>query len=172
MAEQTAAFSGYRPQKLPEFCTTGVQIELSQLLKNQIHKSYSKGYRVFLNGMMSGWDIIAAEAVLSLRDSYADLYCVSIAPFQKSYFANANWTQEWKSRALQVYYQSDHAFFLSEHYRSGTYYTRNRYLVEHASLLIAYYDGQPGGTRYTCEYAAKMGLNIVNIATAYCGCLR
>lgn len=121
---------------------------------------------------MSGLDIIAAEAVLSLRNHHAGLCCVSVAPFKKQYFLNDNWTPEWKSRALKVYCQSDLAFYLSEQYQRGIYHTRNRYLVDHASLLIAYYDGKPGGTKYTCDYAAKKGLHIVNLAIRYRGALQ
>ena len=169
MPQHTVAFSGYRPQKLPHGCTDKVQAELSLLLKEEIHRLYMNGHRVFLNGMMSGWDILAAEAVLSLQADHTNLYCVSIAPFRKDYFANNNWNAEWKARALQVYQQSDLAFFLSEHYTSGTYYTRNRYLVEHASLMLVFFDGKRGGTQHTCDYAAKRGLPIVNVAIKYRG---
>ena len=169
MPQHTVAFSGYRPQKLPHGCTDEVQTELSLLLKEEIHRLYMNGYRVFLNGMMSGWDILAAEAVLSLQADHTNLYCVSIAPFKKDYFANNNWNAEWKARARQVCQQSDLGISLSENYTSGTYYARDRYLVDHASLLIAYYDGKPGGTQYTCDYAAKKGLSIVNLAIKYRG---
>lgn len=169
MREQTAAFSGYRPQKLPQGCTVEVQSELFLLLQEEIHRSYLNGYRVFIHGMMSGWDILAAEAVLSLRDDHEGLHCVSVAPFKRGYFANNNWNPEWKARALQVYRQSDLAFSLSEHYANGTYYARDRYLVDHASLIIVFFDGKPGGTQYTCDYAAKGGLQIVNVAIKYRG---
>ena len=138
------------------------------MLKRTITDSYAKGYRIFIHGMMAGWDVLAAEAVLELRSDLAGLCCISVAPFMRKYFANSNWTPEWKARALQVYKQSDYAFALSEKYQSGTYHTRNEYLVDHASLLIAYYDGKPGGTQYTCSYAKNKGLNIINIATEYC----
>lgn len=40
---------------------------------------------------------------------------------------------------------------------------RDRYMVDHASLLIAAFDGSPGGTRYTLEYAMRQGLQIVDL---------
>ena len=40
---------------------------------------------------------------------------------------------------------------------------RNRYMVNHAALLIAVYDGCGGGTRHTMEYAMRRGLDIVDI---------
>lgn len=104
---QTVGFTGYRPPKLPDSCSEAVQAHLSLLLIDAIKDSYAKGYRVYLNGMMSGWDVLAAEAVLTVRPGLADIRCVSVAPFKKSYFANSNWTPDWKARALNVYRQSD-----------------------------------------------------------------
>jgi uncharacterized phage-like protein YoqJ len=40
---------------------------------------------------------------------------------------------------------------------------RNRYMVDHASLLIAVFDGQSGGTQNTIQYAMERGLEIVDI---------
>ena len=40
---------------------------------------------------------------------------------------------------------------------------RDRYLVDHASLLIAVFSGSPGGTRYTMQYAMGRGLAIVDL---------
>ena len=40
---------------------------------------------------------------------------------------------------------------------------RDRYMVDHAALLIAAFDGSPGGTRYTVEYAMRRGLEIVDL---------
>ena len=36
-------------------------------------------------------------------------------------------------------------------------FQRNRYLVDNADLVLAAYDGQPGGTAMTCGYAEEMG---------------
>lgn len=166
---QTVAFTGYRPPKLPGSCSDVVQAHLSLLLIDAIKDSYAKGYRIYLNGLMSGWDVLAAEAVLTVRSRLADIRCVSVAPFKKSYFANSNWTPDWKARALNVYRQSDLALCLSEQYQRGTYYTRDRFLIDRATCVIAFYDGKPGGTRYTLDYAAKKGLEIINIAACRSG---
>ena len=40
---------------------------------------------------------------------------------------------------------------------------RDRYMVDHASLLIAVFDGSPGGTQYTVQYAMGRGLDIVDL---------
>ena len=53
---------------------------------------------------------------------------------------------------------------VQDHYSPDCMLRRNRYMVDHASLLIAVYDGQSGGTRRTIEYAMRRGLGIVDIA--------
>ena len=40
---------------------------------------------------------------------------------------------------------------------------RDRYMVDHASLLIAAFDGTPGGTQYTMQYAMSRRLAIVDL---------
>ena len=41
---------------------------------------------------------------------------------------------------------------------------RNRYMVDHAAMVIAVYDGQAGGTRRTVEYALRRGLPVVLVS--------
>ena len=48
-------------------------------------------------------------------------------------------------------------------YTPGCMQRRNRYMVDHASLLIAVNDGARGGTRSTIEYAFKRGVNVLDI---------
>ena len=52
---------------------------------------------------------------------------------------------------------------VSEKYTPGCMQRRNRYMVDHASLLIAAHDGLPGGTRNTIEYALRRGVPVVDI---------
>ena len=44
---------------------------------------------------------------------------------------------------------------VQEKYDPGCMHRRNRYMVDHSSLLLAVHDGSPGGTRYTIEYALR-----------------
>lgn len=38
---------------------------------------------------------------------------------------------------------------------------RNRYMVEHADVLVTVFDGSPGGTAATVRYAEARGIRIV-----------
>ena len=46
---------------------------------------------------------------------------------------------------------------------SGCMQRRNRYMVYHSALIIAVYDGLPGGTRQTLEYAIRQKVDFVDI---------
>ena len=53
---------------------------------------------------------------------------------------------------------------LSETYFDGCFLRRNDYMLERASHIIAYYNGEPkGGTFYTCRRAKRMNLEITNL---------
>ena len=52
---------------------------------------------------------------------------------------------------------------MQQSYTPGCMQRRNRYMVDHASLLIAVNDGARGGTRSTIEYAFKRGVNVLDI---------
>ncbi len=51
----------------------------------------------------------------------------------------------------------------SHEYFRGCLQKRNRRMVELATHMIAVYDGLPGGTQSTIEYARKKGLDITII---------
>ncbi len=48
-------------------------------------------------------------------------------------------------------------------YHQGCYYERNRYMVDHSSRMMCYYDGDKGGTEYTVKYAEQNNLQITNL---------
>ena len=52
---------------------------------------------------------------------------------------------------------------VQHHYDRGCMQRRNRYMVDRSGLLIAVYDGQPGGTMQTIAYAMKRQLRTVII---------
>ena len=51
-------------------------------------------------------------------------------------------------------------------YHRGCYAVRNDFLVYNARVLVAWYDGSPGGTRYTVRRALGRGLEVVNLCPA------
>ncbi|WP_418678958.1 SLOG family protein [Alistipes finegoldii] len=166
----TVAFTGHR--------TYGGQAAAA--LRATVGELYARGFRTFLCGMAMGFDLAAAEAVLACRDSETGsafspaaapdphfphtpmpgLRLVAVIPFrgQESRFPAAD-----RERFRRVLAAADHSVTLSPSYHAGCYAVRNNYLVEHAALLVAWYDGSPGGTHYTVRRALGRGLEFINL---------
>lgn len=92
-----------------------------------------------------------------------DLRLVAVVPFQgqESRFSTAD-------RAIfhRVLAAADRVVVLAPAYRPGCYAVRNNYLIDHASLLVAWYDGSPGGTHYTVRRALARRLEFINLHRA------
>lgn len=52
---------------------------------------------------------------------------------------------------------------LEERYTDGCMLRRNRYMVEHADILMTVFDGSPGGTAATVRYAKSRGLRLITL---------
>ena len=59
--------------------------------------------------------------------------------------------------------ECDEVSLLQRDYSPGCMQRRNRYMVEHASLLLAVYDGMPGGTMNTILLARRSGCRVITI---------
>ena len=96
----------------------------------------------------------------SLHMPMPGLRLVAVIPFrgQESRFPAAD-----RDRFGRVLAAADHSVTLSPSYHAGCYAVRNNYLVEHAALLVAWYDGSPGGTHYTVRRALGRGLEFINL---------
>ena len=158
----SCAFSGHRPKKLPwgenerdERC-----IALKEKLRHAIQAAYDEGYRHFICGMARGVDIYCCELCLALRDRYQDVTVEAAIP----YAAQAeHWPAEEKLRYRDLLERCDYETVIQEHYDTGCFNRRNRYMVDHASMLIAVNDGQSGGTRQTILYALSQRIPVVDI---------
>lgn len=163
--QHSICFSGPRPFKLPDAGDENAAStkELTRRLEHALVTAIHSGSRFFLNGCMAGFDIMAGEAVLRVKNEYPHIRCISVAPFRRGYFLGSCWNGQWKQRALSLYQSSDAAFTLSETYHQRVYYERDEYLVNHSVGLICYYNGTNGGTKYTMELAARKQLSIWNL---------
>lgn len=130
------------------------------LLCEEIRRAYDEGFRLFLCGMARGFDLAAGECVAALRDELPGLRLKCVVPFRGQ---ERSFSQVDRERFRQLIERADEVIILSESYSAGAYHTRNNYLVDNASAIIAYYNGTKGGTHYTLHRAIKRGLRISNL---------
>ena len=162
----TVCFSGHRPERLPgQGCRDKKASKtIISLLREKIVDAIAHDTNTFINGCMAGWDVLAAEQVVELKEEYPHIQLITIRPFATGYFIRERcWTDEWIKRAWEIERRSDGLFIVSTHYQSGVYFQRNRMMVDHSAALICYWDGSNGGTAYTVRYAAKQHLAICNL---------
>lgn len=155
------SFTGYRPQKLPFFSEDDpLCIELKDRLTGQIKKLIESGASEFFSGMALGVDIWCAEIVLSLKSEYPDIKLTAVIPCRRQ---ESKWNSADQLRYHDVLSKCDKVICISETYTSDCMMKRNRALVELCDLLIAVFDGKPGGTKHTVDYAAKCGKKTIVI---------
>lgn len=141
------AFTGHRS------CTEQARASLRCVL-DELH---AQGFRTFLSGMARGFDLLAAEEVLALASRCEGVRLVAVVPFaaQAERYPGGD-----RARYLRVLAAADECVVLSAEYYRGCYAVRNDFLVDHASVVVAWYDGSPGGTRYTVRRADARGREV------------
>lgn len=125
-------------------------------LYDMLEEAISDGYDTFYCGMARGFDLIALDCLVSLARKYPLklIACIPYVGQERSYDEKM---KEMYHRLLE-WCDEQVVFFPS--YCNGCYHARDRYMVENASLVIAYCTRDKGGTAYTLRYAKKLGKEI------------
>ena len=163
MEHQTCAFTGHRAEKIPSIGgerATAIPMFYCAL-EATILRAVAEGYTVFRSGGAMGMDLLGAEIVLRLNAEYPQLQIHFILPCE----TQANyWPEHWRERYFHALAGADEVTYIQARYTRDCMFRRNRFLVDGAQLVIAYYDGRPtGGTAYTVRYARKKGVPVWNI---------
>ena len=153
--EETMAFTGHR------LIEPGRVEEIKTQLRIKIKALYAKGIRIYLSGMALGFDMLAAEVVLSLKAELPSLKLVAIIPFRNQ--CN-RWSYMSRARYCDMLVAADDAIVLSDGFYKGCCLKRNDFMIDHSCGLIAFYDGgYKGGTFYTCKKARAKEKEIINL---------
>ena len=162
---KSAAFTGYRPKKLPfgnDFNHPDA-LRLRANLRTEYERLIRRGFRQFLTGGALGCDLMAAEVILELKEEYGKKARIMHVLCMPCYDYTAKWSDQDKER-LEKIKQNSVFFYVSDSpYYKGCMQKRNRYMVDTSRVLLAVYDGQSGGTRNTVEYARSRNRKLVII---------
>lgn len=149
----TCAFTGHRPERL-----SMPEAEVVSWLDGRIKDAIDDGYTDFITGMQRGVDIWAAEAVLRYRDSNPNLTLVAASAFEGM---EEGWSGDWKRRYERIIGAADEVYYIGNCPGRRAFFERNEWMIDNASRLIAVYNGVPGGTQKTIEYAEGLGREVV-----------
>ncbi len=160
----TCCFTGYRPSKFPFTLDKANKdyINFENSLYREIFSAYSCGVKTFVSGMAMGFDIIAAETVLSLKKAKSDTKLVCAIPFREQ---AKDFPLEWQNRYFDILKSADEIIYVCESYNRGCYFKRNKYMVDNSDIVITWFNGQKGGTANTIDYAMRKGRKVINLNT-------
>ena len=120
----------------------------------------NEGVTHFISGMAIGVDMYAAEIVLGLKASYPGITLESAIPCESQ---AAKWSEALRDRYFDIASKCDKETLIQTHYSPDCMDKRNRYMVDHADVLIAVWDGSPSGTGKTVRYAHQQGKSVTII---------
>ena len=147
----TVAFTGHRT-----YCG-----EANLDLRQTILRLCEEGFTRFLCGMAWGFDLAAGEAVAEAKKHCSEIELVAVVPYDGfgSLFHGDDAEQYGRVMAA-----ADEVVVVSEQGGDAAFRRRNDYLVDNASIVVAWFDGAPrGGTAYTVRRARHSRLPVVNL---------
>ncbi len=159
----TVCFTGHRPQSFvfgfneqhPD-C-----IQIKQDLQEEIQRLIGAGTNHFLCGMAQGVDTWAAEIVLYFKQIYPNIHLTAVIPCPDQ-------PKKWSLKSVERYHKilaaCDHQIMISPFYYRGCMHARNKYMVDHADIVLAIYNNAgSGGTASTILYAKKQNKTVIEL---------
>lgn len=156
MKKDTCCFTGHRNIRKEE--EAGIRAKI----REQALRCMGLGVSVFIVGGAIGFDMLAAEVLLDLREKEGkQLRLISALPFLQ-------WRENWPRAAVvredRILEKSNEILISAAEYSKQAYLHRDRRMVDASAVCIAYCKRKTGGTAYTVRYALKKDVQVVNIA--------
>jgi len=130
-------------------------------LTEQIGLLAEAGVTQFLSGMAEATDTWCALDVRALREKNPaiKLHCILPCTAQAE-----KWSASSRELYRSIFERADSVAYVSRDYYKDCMLDRNRFLVEHAAVLLAVYNGaRRSESGATVNYARKMGREIIVI---------
>ncbi len=162
MHGKICAFTGHRPEKLPWGSNEESPhcIALKQKLLQTVRSLADKGFDTFLCGMARGCDLYFFDAVCQLRRERTGIRIIAAVPCPSQ---PRGWPPADQTRYQAALSVCDEVCVLSEFYYRGCMIMRNRHMVDRCDLLLTVWDGSPGGTGSTVNYARQRSVPILSL---------
>jgi uncharacterized phage-like protein YoqJ len=173
MKSFVVAFTGHRPTRLGGYgagenspIARNVRTTLDHVV-DQIIAAHPEG-ATFISGMAQGVDTWAAEIVIVQRGLGAqNVRLLAAVPFAGQ---ERVWPRTAQERYRAILAQADEVVTLrhpagipTSAQVTGWLHARNRWMVDRADLLVAVFDGSPGGTAEAVRYARDLGVPTARI---------
>ena len=154
MKNLTCCFTGHR--RIPEEDINKIKNNLTVEIENLINR----GIIYFGCGGALGFDTLAAETILKLKEKYNYIRLILVLPCRDQ---TASWKEKDNLRYENIKTLADKIIYTSENYYDGCMQKRNRHLVDHSCVCVAYVRKTYGGSAYTLKYASKNGVEVIYV---------
>lgn len=144
-----------------------VRDELTAVLDRRLLALADVGFTEFRTGGARGFDTLAAQRVLLLKEKRPQCRLHLILPCREQ---DKSWNSAERATFAEILRRADEVHYLRDAYTTDCMHARNRALVDGSDLCLAYLTTNRGGTLYTCSYALKQGVRLINLADELNGC--
>jgi uncharacterized phage-like protein YoqJ len=134
---------------------------LVRILDAHLERLADEGYTEFRTGGARGFDTLAALRVVSLCHRHPDCHLSLILPCRDQ---TKLWRTDERAVFEDILSRASQVRYIADTYTPTCMYERNRALVNGSDLCIAYLTRNTGGTLYTCAYALKNGVALLNLS--------
>lgn len=134
---------------------------LHTIALQEIEKVVLTGHHRFLCGFTAGVDLLLAEAVLELRRKYPYIVLESVMAYENE---AAKWPEHIREQYYELLKYCDAERLLQTQFSMDCLVRRNRYLVDHADILLTVTEGLLSNPLQAIHYAALQGKSVLCIS--------
>lgn len=151
---ETCFFTGHR------VIADDVKSELSKALTDAVVEMAENGVCVFICGGALGFDTLAAQTVLSVRENYDIKLCLYLP-------CDDQW-EGWEASDIMEYHRicslADEVFYVNHGKKSAALMKkRNRAMVAASDYCICYLKNSRSGTAQTVRMAEEKEIEVINL---------
>ena len=147
---KTCAFTGHR--------VLGENFNKKEL-ERVVKKLIESGFTTFLVGMALGFDTECFKLLEIYRKEYPIKIIACIPCLTQAY----KFSLKQKAEYEKMLASADERVYISKEYTKTCMFKRNMFMVDSASVLVAYLNSDKGGTFQTVNYAKRQNVSIIYI---------
>lgn len=137
------------------------QLPLRWALMREMERLTGDGCTDFASGGALGFDLLAAELTLELRELRPEVRLLMVLPCPEQ---DRRWPAEERRRYAEVLARADLVRYTSDRYYPGCMLARDRTLAEAADCCLCFLTHGNSGTAYTVRQALLRDVPVINLA--------
>lgn len=156
IGEKSCFFTGHRILEKKE------AVLMKSLLREEILNKINDGVTRFIVGGAIGFDTLAAEQVIDIKNDYEKIKLALYLPCENHF---TRWCKRDVERFKEIQNQADEIRYIcKEKYNPGCMKMRNQAMVDDADCGIVYLAKRiNSGSAQTVKFAREKGIPVVNI---------